>query len=101
MRPQAAKRTVKDTVPSSRCLLCADPGFSASLLSPAICKLYSSAVGNSLFAAFLVLSQFQIRREPISPDASGIRSVLTNKRKRPQAELRMPLHTSSRTSPGS
>ena len=80
MRPQAAKQTVKDTVPSSRCLLCADSGFSASMLvGRAICKLYSSAAGNSIFAVFVVLSQFQIRKEPISPGASGIRSVLTNK----------------------
>ena len=66
MRPQAAKQTVKDTVPSSRCLLCADSGFFAStLIGRVICKLYSSAAGNSVFAAFVVLSRFQIRKEPI------------------------------------
>jgi hypothetical protein len=57
MGPQAAKQTVKDKVPSSRCLLCADSGFSAA--------------GNSIFAAFVVRFRFQIGKKPISPDAPG------------------------------
>ena len=50
-------------MPRSRCLRCADSGFYASMLvGRAICKLYSSAAGNSIFAAFVVLSRFQIRK---------------------------------------
>src|SRR5208337_2879727 len=63
MRPQAAKQTVKDTVPSSRCLLCADSGFSTSMLvGRAICKLYSSAAGNSIFAVFVCFPSFRLGR---------------------------------------
>jgi len=67
MRPQASKQTVKDKVPSSRCLLCADSEFSASMLvGRAICKLYSSAAGNSTFAAFVCFPGFGLGRS-LSP----------------------------------